>query len=156
MRGFLRRRLWEPLMALLRQGVTADKLAWSVALGVVLGLVPVLGVSTAACALAALTFRLNLPAIQLVNYLVTPLQLLLIIPQLRFGEWLAHAPPFPVTLESGLALLARGAFDAVRVLATAIGHATLGWAVLALPAALILQRAFALALRRRIPLEVTP
>jgi uncharacterized protein (DUF2062 family) len=155
MRAFLHRRLWLPLLALLRQGVTPDKLAWSVALGIVLGLVPVLGVSTAACALAALALRLNLPAIQLVNYLVMPLQLLLIIPQLRFGEWLARAPPFPITLESGLALLAQGVFDAVRVLATAIGHATLGWLVLALPAAFLLQRAFAIALRRRISSEVT-
>ena len=156
MRAFLHRRLWAPLSGLLRQGVTPDKLAWSLSLGVVLGLVPVLGVSTAACALAAVALRLNLPAIQLVNYLLTPLQLLLIIPQLRFGEWLVQAPPFPITLESGLALLANGVFDTVRVLGTAIAHATLAWVVLAPPAALILQRTFAAVLRRRIPLEVTP
>lgn len=131
MRAFLRRRLVEPLLALLRQGVTPRRLALSVALGAGLGLVPVLGVSTALCALAALALRLNLPAIQLVNYLLTPLQLLLIIPQLRFGEWLVQAPPFPITLDSGLALLAQGVLPAIRVLSTAIVHATLGWLVLA-------------------------
>lgn len=131
MRAFLERRLVMPLLALLRQGVTPSRLALSVALGVSIGLVPVLGVSTALCGLAALALRLNQPAIQLVNYLLTPLQLLLIIPQLRLGEWLVQAPPFPITLESGLALLSDGVLNAVRTLAPAIGHATLGWLALA-------------------------
>ncbi len=65
------------------------------------------------------------------NYLLTPLQLLLIIPQLRFGEWLLQAPAFPVTLDSGLALIAQGVLPAIRVLGIAIVHATLGWLVLA-------------------------
>jgi uncharacterized protein (DUF2062 family) len=131
MRAFLHRRVTEPLLALLSQGASPRQLALSVALGAGLGLVPVLGASTALCALAALLLRLNLPAIQLVNYLLTPLQLLLIIPQLRFGEWLIQAPPFPITLDSGLALLAQGVLPAIRVLGTAIVHATLGWLVLA-------------------------
>jgi uncharacterized protein (DUF2062 family) len=148
MRAFLRRRVLVPLLALLRQGVSPGKLALSVTLGVVCGLVPVLGVSTALCALLALSLGLNLPAIQLVNYLVTPLQLLLVIPQLRLGEWLAQAPPFPVTLESGLGLLSQGALAAIAVLGTAIVHATLGWLVLAPPAALALYPALAGAFRR--------
>jgi len=131
MREFLQRRLVAPLLALLRQGVTPRELALSLALGATIGLIPVLGVSSALCALAALLLRLNMPAIQLVNYLLTPLQLLLIIPLLRFGEWLVGAPPYPVTLESGLALLSQGVINAVQVLAMAIAHATLGWLVLA-------------------------
>jgi uncharacterized protein (DUF2062 family) len=142
MRGFLHRRLVAPLRRLLWQGVTPHKLGLSLSLGVSLGLVPVLGLSTALCAVAAVALRLNLPAIQLVNYLLTPLQLLLIIPQLRFGEWLAQAPPFPVTLESGLALLSQGALMAAGVLATAILHAALGWLALAPLPTLILYYAF--------------
>jgi len=140
MREFLQRRLVAPLLVLLRQGVTPRQLALSLALGIVIGLVPVLGVSTALCALAALVLRLNMPAIQLVNYLLMPLQLLLIIPQLRFGEWLTQSPRFPITLEAGLALLSQGVIAAVSVLSTAIAHAALGWIVLAPPAAFILFR----------------
>jgi uncharacterized protein (DUF2062 family) len=151
MRDFLQRRLVAPLLLLLRQGVTPRRLALSLALGIVIGLVPVLGISTALCALIALVLRLNMPAIQLVNYLLTPLQLLLIIPLLRFGEWLARAPRFPITLESGLALLSRGAIHAVTVLATAIVHATLGWFVLAPLAAFALFRIFEPVLRRFAP-----
>ena len=131
MRDFLHRRLVTPLLALLRQGVTPGKLALSVSLGAAIGLIPVLGVSTALCALAALCLKLNMPAIQIVNYLLAPLQLVLIIPLLRFGELIASAPAFPVTLDSGLALLSQGVVHAVRILATAILHASLGWVVLA-------------------------
>jgi hypothetical protein len=140
MREFLHRRLLTPLLALLRQGVTPRELALCLALGTTIGLIPVLGVSTALCALVALALRLNMPAIQLVNYLLTPLQLILIIPLLRFGELLAGAPRFPVTLESGLALLSRGVIDAIRILATAIAHATLGWLVVAPLLAFLLYR----------------
>jgi uncharacterized protein (DUF2062 family) len=147
--AFLQQRVWGPLMALLRQGVTPARLALSLALGIGIGLIPVLGVSTALCAMVALGLGLNLPAIQLVNYLLTPLQLLLIIPQLRLGEWLVGAPPFPVTLESGLALLSHGVVDAVRVLSTAIFHATLGWLAAAPPLTVLLYLVLASAFRRR-------
>jgi uncharacterized protein (DUF2062 family) len=129
--GFLQRRLVTPLLALLRQGVTPEKLALSVALGAIVAVIPVLGVSTILCAALALALRLNMPAIQVVNYLLTPVQLVLIIPLLRFGEWLAGAARYPVTLESGLALLSQGIVNAVRVLWEAIVHATLGWLALA-------------------------
>jgi hypothetical protein len=148
MSSLLKPRLVRPLLALLSQGVTPRRLAASVALGAAIGVIPVLGVSTALCAAAALALRLNMPAMQLVNYLLTPLQLLLIIPQLRFGEWLAGAEPFAVTLESGLALLADGGLPAVRVLGTAIAHAALGWLVLAPPLALLLHRLLCLVFSR--------
>lgn len=151
MRDFLQRRLVAPLLALLKQGVTPRKLALSLALGIVIGLVPILGISTALCALIALVLRLNMPTIQLVNYLLTPLQLLLIIPQLRFGEMLASAPRFPITLESGLALLSHGVINAVTVLATAIVHATLGWLVAAPLAAVLLFRILEPVLRHLTP-----
>jgi uncharacterized protein (DUF2062 family) len=139
-RDVARRRIEGPLRALLRGGATPEKLALSLALGVTIGLVPVLGVSTALCAAVALALRLNMPAIQLVNYLLAPLQLLLVIPFLRFGEWVAQAPRFPITLDAGLALLSQGALHAISMLAGAIVHATLGWLVLAPFAAYALYR----------------
>jgi uncharacterized protein (DUF2062 family) len=152
---FLQRRVVVPLLQLLRQGVTPEKLALSVALGAIVAIVPVLGVSTVACALLALWLRLNMPAIQLVNYLLTPVQLLLIIPFLRLGEHLARAPRFAVTLGSGLDLLSRGAVNAVRILWEAIVHATLGWLALAPLGAVVLYFTFRLVFRRLAPARGT-
>ena len=70
--GFLKRRLVRPIIELLSQGVTPEKLALSLALGITLGIFPALGSTTALCAIAALVLRLNLPAIQIVNYFMYP------------------------------------------------------------------------------------
>jgi uncharacterized protein (DUF2062 family) len=129
--------------------VSPRKLALSVALGVVCGLVPVLGISTALCAVLAVVLRLNQPAIQVANYLVTPLQLVLIIPPLRVGEWLARAARFPITLEAGLALVSQGPLRAVKVLGAAIVHASLAWMVLAPPTAFALYLVLSAVFRSR-------
>jgi uncharacterized protein (DUF2062 family) len=142
MRNWFRRRLVEPILNLLKQGITPDKLALSLAFGIGFGLFPVLGASTILCATAALALRLNMPAIQLVNYALSPLQLLLIIPFVRVGEALTGAPAFPITISGGLELLSQGALNAIRVLWDAIVHAALGWIVVAPFFMFLLYRAF--------------
>lgn len=130
LRDLLQRRLVAPLLGLLQQGISADKLAQSLAFGTGVGIFPVLGVSTPALTLLALWLRLNLPAIQLVNYLASPLQLALIIPFVRVGEWLTGAPKQPLTVTAGLEILGRGAWQAIVVLWDAIVHAAIGWIVI--------------------------
>lgn len=127
MADLLRRHLLDPVMALLRQGLAPRELALCLALGTGIGLFPVLGVSTPLLALIALLRRLNLAAIQLVNYLIYPLQLLLIIPFVRLGETLTGAAPQPVSITAGLELMSQGAWHAVVTLWDAIVHAALGW-----------------------------
>ena len=98
--SFWRRRVLAPIVAQLRQGITPEKVALTIALGCALGIFPILGSSTLLCALAAIRLRLNLPVIQLVNYLVYPLQLILLLPFYRAGETLfgqPHVPIFSVT-----------------------------------------------------------
>ena len=107
----------------------APLLLLSRALGIGIGLFPVLGISTLLLAVIALVKRLNLAAIQLVNYLIYPLQLLLIIPFVRLGEALTGAARQPLSIEAGLGLLAEGVWNAVVTLWDAIVHAALGWLV---------------------------
>jgi uncharacterized protein (DUF2062 family) len=128
--NWLRHRLADPVIALLRQGVTARELALSLAFGLGFGVFPVLGVSTVLCTAVAIVLRLNLPAIQLVNYAASPLQLLLIIPFVRIGEKLVGAVPEPLSIDAGLKLLASGVFRAVQLLGSAIVHAAIGWAAI--------------------------
>jgi uncharacterized protein (DUF2062 family) len=91
----------------------------------------VLGVSTVLCTLIALLFRLNLPAIQLAQWAMAPIQLLLIIPFVRLGEWLLRAPPQPLSLKAGAALMQQGLGPAVVALWDAILHASFAWALVA-------------------------
>lgn len=128
---WLQRRLVDPLMAQLRQGISPDRLALCVAIGVVVGNIPILGTSTILCAVIALVFRLNLPAMQLVQAVMAPTQVLLIIPFVRLGETILGAPRQPLSAEAGLGLMSGGAGNAVSVLRDAVIHAGLAWLLLA-------------------------
>ncbi len=72
--------------------LSTTQIAAIVAVGMVLGAFPMVGCPTILCALAAVALRLNLPAIQLVNQLATPVQLALALPFARLGAWIVKAP----------------------------------------------------------------
>jgi uncharacterized protein (DUF2062 family) len=90
------RRVVAPIVAQLRQGITPQQIALTLALGSVLGIFPILGATTLLCAIVGVWLRLNQPIIQLVNYLVYPVQVLLLIPFYRAGERLFGAEPVPI------------------------------------------------------------
>lgn len=95
---FFRRHFWEPLKAQLVQGASPRDLALSCALGLALGVFPILGSTTLLCFVAALLLRLNQPAIQAANYAAYPLQLILLPAFVRMGESMfgaAHVPLMP-------------------------------------------------------------
>lgn len=146
--GFLQRRLVRPVIELLRQGVTPEKIALSIVFGVTLGVFPVLGSTTALCAVAALAFRLNLPAIQIVNYFVYPLQIALLIPIFRLGEKLFGTRHLLLSVSQIYAMIHASATGAVRTLWTTTWHAIVVWCVLAPIAAIILYFVLAPLLRR--------
>jgi uncharacterized protein (DUF2062 family) len=124
-------KIMDPLVNFLKQGMSPQRLALCVSIGVVVGNIPILGVSTILCTAIALGFRLNLPAIQLVQAAMAPTQLLLIIPFVRLGEWLLHAPQRAVSIQEGLALMSQGIGHAVVVLWDAIVHAAFAWILVA-------------------------
>jgi uncharacterized protein (DUF2062 family) len=90
------RRVVAPIVAQLKQGITPQKIALTLALGGVIGIFPILGATTVSCAIVGVWLRLNQPIIQLVNYLVYPLQIVLLIPFYRAGERLFGAEPVPI------------------------------------------------------------
>lgn len=72
----------------LSQGISPERLALTLALGFAIGCLPMIGIPTALCLLLALGLRLNVPAIQAANYAAMPLQVALIFPFLRLGQWM--------------------------------------------------------------------
>jgi uncharacterized protein (DUF2062 family) len=147
--SFFRRRIARPIVELLRQGVTPEKMALSLALGVTLGVFPVLGTTTALCALVAFLWRLNLPAIQIVNYFVYPLQIALLVPFFRAGEKLFGAPHLPLSVSQILAAVHASFWGATRFLWTTIWHAAVAWCLIA-PVLVVLAYTILVVLLRRI------
>jgi uncharacterized protein (DUF2062 family) len=154
-RGFVDRHLIAPIEALLKRGINPTHLALSVAVGLVVGVFPVLGATAVLCTLAACCLRLNLIAVHAVHYAATPIQLLLIIPFVRIGEHLAGAAPQSLSVSAGLALIDQGAIVAITTLWDAIVHAVLGWSVIA-PFAMWTAYALARSLLRRMSSSTPP
>jgi uncharacterized protein (DUF2062 family) len=92
------RRVVDVVMAQLRQGITPQKIALTVAMGVTVGLFPILGSTTLLCFLTGIALKLNQPIIQAVNYLVYPLQIAGIYFFIRIGEWLTRTPPLQFSI----------------------------------------------------------
>jgi uncharacterized protein (DUF2062 family) len=140
MREFFRQRVINPLRGLLMQGLSPHELALCLALGAGVGVFPILGVSTPLLTCIAIARRLNIAVIQLVSYLVAPVQLALFIPFVRAGEWVIGAPRQPITLEEGMRILADDVWQAIVILRDAILHASIGWLLIGPPIIYILYR----------------
>jgi uncharacterized protein (DUF2062 family) len=130
-KSFLERRIIGPVTGLLKQGITPEKIALSLALGIVLGIFPVIGATTLLCAAAAFLFKLNLPAIQLINYLVYPLQLALLLPFYRAGEWLFRAEPLPISVKEILAMMDQDLWETMLFLWDTTANAMVVWVLVA-------------------------
>ena len=128
----------QPVLNLLRQGMTPHKLAVTVALGTVVGVLPAFGVTTVMGTALAARFRLNIAATVLVSYLMQPLQLLLIIPFIKAGIFLFRLEELKFSLEELIAMFKADWLDALNKLWIANLAAVSAWAILAIPAGLIL------------------
>ena len=111
-------------------GLTPDKIALIVAVGLVFGAFPIYGCPTILCGLAAIALRLNLPALQLVNQMATPVQIALLLPFARTGSWV-----FGI----------RAGFGGV------MWNAVAGWACISVPMGVLLYFTLGYVLRRSAP-----
>lgn len=132
-RHYMQRRVIDPLVALLKQGLSPRKLAQTVAVGVGLSLCPFVGTTTITCTGAAFAFRLNLAAIQVVNYAVFPLQLILMLPFIQVGIWLFGADPLPFGQAEFYALLESSPWEVVSRLWQYLLMGVAVWAISLLP-----------------------
>ena len=126
---------FERLLASLQE-LPPEQVPLLVSLGLVLGTFPVAGVPTFLCLFAALRLRLNVPALQALNSLSSPLQLALLLPLARTGAWICRAAA-PVTM------------PAAKSLALAAVHAVAGWACICIPLGVLLYFALVLLMRGR-------
>ena len=95
-REMLRCRILRPILRQLRGGVTTRRLAWSLTLGIIIGINPSVGLTTLLVILLAWTFGLNQVASQVGAHAVAPLHLLLFLPFIELGVHLFHTHRLPL------------------------------------------------------------
>jgi uncharacterized protein (DUF2062 family) len=133
---------WQVLMQALQQGTSPRKLALTCALGMVIGIFPVYGSTTLLCFAFALLFRLNVVVIQAVNYLLTPVQLILLIPFMQGGIWLFGWPPIVLELDVLIARFQSDFWGLLAEIGNLVGGGIVLWLLIALPLLLALFFAF--------------
>ena len=96
--SFWQRRVIRPIVAQFTQGVTADHIALTLAVGAACSLFPFLGFTSLLNLGVGIALRMNQPILQTLNQLLGPLQLILILVYVRLGEliWVAQGDRFTV------------------------------------------------------------
>ncbi len=150
-REFFRCKVLRPLLRLLRGGVTPRRIAWSLALGMAVGINPSVGITTLLVVLLAWIFGLNQVASQIGTHMVAPLHLLLLIPFIQAGVYLFHTRRLPMTRKQ-LEHLSHHPFRLFHAIWQWEWHALVVWAIVAGIAtpllAMYLRRALVLLMRR--------
>ncbi|KAK6776175.1 hypothetical protein RDI58_027176 [Solanum bulbocastanum] len=126
--SWIHKKIVDPLFQILRRGAEPKQLAFSGALGATLGLFPICGVAVFLCgvAIAVLGSLCHAPTVLLVNFIVTPIELSLVIPFLRLGEYVSGGPHFALTSDALKKVFTGKASWEVLL---SIYHALLGWLV---------------------------
>jgi uncharacterized protein (DUF2062 family) len=142
------RRVALPILALLRMGASPEKLAWSIAIGLLIGINPILGSTTVLCLVLAFVFRLNVAASQIGNHIVYPLQLILIIPFIHVGSRIFHTAPMSLSANELLHAAREHPLALSRQLWLWEWHAFLLWIIVAIVAIPLAELALTPILRR--------
>lgn len=137
-----RDKVYLPLLKLLKQGLTPSKLALVMAIGTTVSVFPILGFSTLVCTLLAILFRLNLPAIQIANYVAFPIQVGLFFPFLKIGEKLTGVAQETPSKTSLASIFDNGLANASHEIFSYLTLASYGWILTAIPLFVIFYYAF--------------
>ncbi len=127
----LRRRLVRPILEQLTQGLSPDAIALTIAIGLAIAVIPVVGTTTILCTAAAIVLRLNQPLIQTINYLSFPLQLAFILPYLKLGRLLFGGPAVRMSAEELAAFVTSRPGEAIEALWRVTLQAVGAWALTA-------------------------
>lgn len=127
----LREKIAGPIIEQLTQGLSPERIALTVAVGLTIAVNPVIGTTTVLCFAAAWALRLNQPIIQAINWSSYALQLLLIYPFIRLGERIFRAEPETRTLEEFAAMAKADMFGTIAALGATIAHAVVAWLAVA-------------------------
>ncbi len=139
----MRGRIKELVKKIAIQGISPRELALTIALGVAIGIIPIVMGATFICAGLAYFFRLNQPGIQAANYLAYPLQIALFLPFYQLG---ARMFPWGSTLSE---------FNVFRM-AMATLKALAAWLLIAPPVAVLIYFVLLPVLTRMLAVRTVP
>ena len=143
-----RRWLVAPVKAQLSQGISVNRVSWTVALGLVLGVFPVMGTTSLVCLLVGWAFRLNQALLHVFKTIVYPLHLALILVFIRLGERLYGVPLISFSIPELMGKFKADPLKFVQDFGTAAWHGVSAWLVIAPFAVMLIKIAVTPVLRQ--------
>ena len=122
--------------ALLKQGLTPKHLSQSIIVSGLISIIPILGVSTFMITAVSLKRKLNLPVMISLSYLMWPIQVLMIIPFIRMGEFIFSVPRHHHTVEEIISSFQNSFFQTLSQLSFELLCGLSGWLLTAVPVAI--------------------
>ncbi len=127
--SFWRDRIAVPIRQVFAQGTSPDKIAQCFGFGFLFSVLPFPGFSSILCALVAVWMKLNMAAIQAINWLCIGLQIALVVPFIRMGAWMWHATP-PLAGPELIAQLKASPIAFARMFGWSVIHALTAWVII--------------------------
>lgn len=128
-----------PVLKQLTRGISADKLAWTIAIGCALGIFPIMGTTSVVCFFAASYWRLNQPVIQVVCHSLWAAHLALILPFIKLGQWIHRADPITGSIPALLKEFFSSPAQFAQDYWLAAWHGMVAWFLVAIPLVFIVR-----------------
>jgi uncharacterized protein (DUF2062 family) len=124
---------YNKVLGILKQGTAPHELSLTIAISISMGLIPLLGVNSAACAAIAIIWRLNVPLMQLLMWVFFPLQLFLYMKFFGLASFIFQREVFSMTFAQLWQLFKVDWLLAIQKFAMGNLFAIAAWAIFAIP-----------------------
>jgi uncharacterized protein (DUF2062 family) len=136
--GWAERKFMFPLIKAVKAGISIERLAVSLALGITIGLIPLYGFTTLIVSCTALSLRLNFVAMQVAHYIVQPLQIALLVPFLKLGEAILKSSDISFSVKQYIHLFRTDFWGTMHELWLVNLSAVVIWMIIAIPLFILL------------------
>lgn len=148
LRKWIRRKILIPIRSALKNGMSQRKLAISLALGIILGLIPFYGLTTILVGVVAFALRLDMVVMQAVHYIVHPIQIALFIPFFKAGNFFLSDSTVDFTFKEYISLFKSDFWMALNELWKVNLSAIAIWIVISIPMFYLLYYALLYSIKR--------
>ncbi len=150
----LRRRIFRKMIYFLKKGITPQKLALSFSLGITIGIIPLYGFTSLLITLVVFCFKLNFTASQIANYVVHPVQIILLFPFLKLGDLIFNQSLLPHSFDQFLMMIRTDVWGTLHHFWLAYLTATAVWFILSIPLTILLYKVLYFSFRKLVPVRV--
>lgn len=134
----INKKFFQKFYDFLKIGITPNALALAVVAGFAIGTFPILGIATIMSAAVAFIFKLNMVVIQLMHYVVYPLQLLLFVPFIKLGYKIFNNTAFPYSAKELIAMFQTDLLLTLKELWLANMMGIITWSILVIPVSFVM------------------